>query len=497
MLPAVSLKAHWLPLLAGVLLPLAFAPLNFSLLALFVPLVLYVRWEGVPPRQAFKDGYWFGLGFFGVGVSWIFVSIHDMGDLPLGLAILLTGVFIAFLSLFPATQGLLAARLFPQPGWKRSVLAMPALWVAWEGLRGWVFTGFPWLYLGYSQLGGPLESFAPLLGVLGVSLAVASGSGMLLCAWRATDWWQRGGWLIGAVSLGGIGLALHHYPWTQSNGSPLSVALVQVAIPQTVRWQPQRRQESVRRYLDLSRRHWGTQIIVWPENALPVFYHEAANFLDELAREAKERGTELLIGLPVMDLDRDRYYNGLVSLPGGEIYRKQQLVPFTEFLPFKNWLGRLITFLQIPMSDFSPGSSQQPPLTVANRRVGVTICYEAAFPQTVAAALPDADLLVNISNDGWFGRSLAPHQHLQMAQMRALETGRFLLRGANTGISALIDPYGQVIRRSSQFEDDVVTGEVLPMTGSTPYVILGDRVLWTLLILLLVAAYRSSNCGSG
>jgi apolipoprotein N-acyltransferase len=478
----------WLAaLLSGALLPLAFASLAWFPVGFLAPLVLYLLWEDASPRQAFREGYLFGLGCFGVGVSWIFISIHDMGHLSEGLAGFITALFIAFLALFPALQGYLMGRLFPGNGPVHAVLVFPALWVACEALRGWVFTGFPWLYLGYSQMESPLRGLAPVVGVLGVSFATAATSGLLLALGRAQNWRARLGWGLTLAALWGGAAALDHIQWTAPTGSPLRVSLVQGAIPQQVRWRAEDRVANIRRYLNLTRSHWGAQLIVWPENALTLFYHDATDFLADLTEEAQAHGADLLIGLPVLDADQRHYYNSLVGLPAGAFYFKHHLVPFTEFLPFKALLGPLVSFFQVPMSNFSPGPAHQGPMSLAGHQLGLSICYEAAFPREIAAALPAADLLVNVSNDGWFGNSLAPHQNLQMAEMRALETGRWLLRGTNTGISAIIGPEGRLRARSPQFQDYVLTADVQPMAGATPYVHLGDTPVWALIALALAA----------
>jgi apolipoprotein N-acyltransferase len=484
-------------LLAGALLPLAFAPLELFPVGFLAPVVLYLLWEDSSPRQAFREGYLFGLACFGVGVSWVFVSIHDMGHLTLGLAGFITALFIAFLALFPAFQGYLMAWLFPGSGPVHAVLVFPALWVTWEALRGWVFTGFPWLYLGYSQMDAPLRGLAPVVGVLGLSFATAATGGLLLALGRARDWRVRLGWGLTLALLWGGAAALDRLPWTAPSGAPLRVSLLQGAIPQQVRWLPEERVANIRRYLDLTREHWGAQLIVWPENALTLFYHDAADFLASLAEEAQTHGAELLIGLPVLDPDTQRYYNALVGLPAGTFYFKHHLVPFTEFLPLKALLGSLVSFFQVPMSDFSHGPADQGPMPLAGHRLGLSICYEAAFPREIAAVLPAADLLVNVSNDGWFGNSLAPHQNLQMAQMRALETGRWLLRDTNTGISAIIGPDGRLYARSPSFQDYVLTADVQPMVGATPYVQLGDTPVWALVALGLAAGRATARRNPG
>lgn len=480
-------------LLAGALLPLAFAPTTLFPLGFLAPMVLYLLWESTSPQQAFRDGYLFGLSFFGVGVSWIFISIHDMGHVPVGLAGFVTVLFIAFLALFPALQGYLTARFLLGNHPIHAVLTFPASWVVFEAFRGWVFTGFPWLYLGYSQMDSPLRGFSPIVGVLGISFATLVSGGLLLLLWRTQRWSTRIIWALPLCLLWGGGAALGNIRWTIPSGEAFRVSLLQVAIPQKIRWSPEERMGTIRRYMELTKKHWGSHLIIWPENALTIFYHQANSFLTELTKEAQKHDANLLIGLPVVDPDGYRagnysvYYNALVGLPGEIFYFKHHLVPFAEFLPFKKLLGPWIKFFQVPMSNFSHGPTQQKPLFFAGHRLGLSICYEAAFPREIATVLPEAELLINVSNDGWFGNSLAPYQNLQMTQMRALEMGRWLLRSTNTGISAIIGPNGKIYSQTSLFQDATLTTNVQPMIGMTPYIYLGDAPVWALVVLSLAA----------
>jgi apolipoprotein N-acyltransferase len=255
---------------------------------------------------------------------------------------------------------------------------------------------------------------------------------------------------------------------------------------------------TLERYSRLSRAHWGRDLVVWPETAVPHFLHKVEQrWLTPLAREAKAAGSELLVGVPVYDSVRDRYYNGAVLLTGtDQAYFKRHLVPFGEFLPFQILLGPLLDFMEIPMSDFSAGSGR-PLVTIGNRQAGLSICYEDAFGPEVREALPEAGYLINLSNDAWFGQSLAPHQHLEMARMRALETGRPLLRATNTGISALIDARGRLLATSPLFQETVLNGAVQPMQGSTPYGRWGDGPLVGGLLLGLLLAGWGCRRGQG
>jgi apolipoprotein N-acyltransferase len=464
-----------LALAAGALLPFAYAPYGWWWLAVLAPAVLFAAWDGLTPRRALWRGWLFGLGLFGVGTSWVHISINQFGGVVLPLAVAATALFVMGVALFPALLGWLANRLTPEAGALRWLLALPGGWTLAEWVRGWFFTGFPWLNLGYSQLETPLAGFAPVAGVYGVSLAAAVSAGALVYAARSASL-PKGLYTVAGLALlwGGGGL-IGQVQWVQPAGAPVRVSLVQGNIAQDLKWLQENQQPTLELYRELTRMSRDSDLVVWPETAVPAFLHQVEGFLEELAEEARAYGTDLLVGVPVYELATDRYYNSVMSLGSATgFYHKRHLVPFGEYLPLKRALSGLLGFLEVPMSDFSAGAPVQAPLEVAGLRAGVLICYEAAFGEEVIAALPGADVLVNVSNDAWFGDSLAPHQHLQKARMRALETGRYLLRATNTGISAIIGPDGGLAGVSPQFEVHVLTGSVRPMQGATPYVSVGN-----------------------
>ncbi len=481
-----------LALAAGGALPFAFAPFGWYPLAVIAPALVFIVWERTPPRRAFWRGWLFGLGMFGAGVSWVHESFQFSAVGP-PLSVVLTVGLVGLLALYPALVGAVDASLsrsrMPVPARQRArlLLVLPATWVLVEWFRGWFLTGFTWLQLGYSQVDAPLGALLPVLGVYGVSAAVALSSGLVALAVR-----ERGparlGWIsaLAALWLGaGLVQGVH---WTTAAGDPLRVALVQGNVSQDVKWLPEQREPTLERYLNLTRAHWQADLVVWPETALPGFYGEFGPFLQRLAGEARARDTDLLIGVPVRTPRTGRYYNSVVALGAqSSAYHKRHLVPFGEYLPLRRVLGGVVDLLAIPMSDFSAGPPKQPLLEVAGHKVGISICYEAAFASEIAEALPAARLLVNVSNDAWFGDSIAPHQNLEIARVRARESGRYLLRATNTGISAVIGPQGAVEARALQFRTAVLTSEVTPMRGRTPYVRLGDYPALIGAVLALVA----------
>ena len=488
-------RADLLALLAGALLPLAFAPLSLFPLAVLSPALLFLLWLDVTPKRALWRGLLFGLGQFGVGVSWVYVAIHDFGHSGVPLAVLLSALFVGVLAVFPMLLGYLSARFLRGPDGLRLALLFPAAWTLIEWCRGWVMTGLPWLNLGYSQIDAPLRGFAPIAGVYGVTLATALSAGLLAAlvyAGRRARFIALAGlallWIAGAL--------LTRIDWTEASGPPLRVALVQGNIPQDAKWSPETVQHTLDLYAGLTRRHWDSRLILWPEAAITVFYHEVAdNYLAGLAREARAHDTDIVLGIPVREPGTRRYFNSLLSLsdkPG--FYHKRHLVPFGDYLPFGDFLRGLIRFFDLPMSGFSSGSDQQPLLEAAGQKIASAICYEDIFGEELIGALPEATLLVNATNNAWYGNSFAPHQHLEMSRMRALETGRYMLRVTTNGVSAIIDPHGKILGRSPQFETYVLTGEAVPHSGATPYVVFGNWPVVSLLgLLLLPMAVRAGR----
>ncbi|MDP1708324.1 MAG: apolipoprotein N-acyltransferase [Gammaproteobacteria bacterium] len=477
-------------LVAGVLFPLAFAPFHWFPLSILALALLFGVWRGTTPRRAAWRGWLFGVGQFGVGVSWVYVAIHDFGYASVALAGFMTALFVVLLALFPALLGYAMARLPPLAGIVQALLVFPAGWTLFEWLRGWVLTGFPWLHAGYSQIDAPLAGLAPIVGVYGVSWAAAFSAGVLLMLVQTTG---RARYFSAAVllALWLVALLAGRVVWTQAEGVPLRAALVQGNIPQDIKWQPEQVQRTLERYLELTRQHWDSDLVVWPEAALPVFYDQIAdNYLARLQDEARANHTDMLIGISVREQGSRRYYNSMLSLGSSTgFYHKRHLVPFGDYVPLEAWLRGLIRFFDLPMSGYSPGPAQQPLLEVAGHKVGVSICYEDVFGEEVIQSLPQAALLVNGTNNAWYGDSFAPHQALQMSRMRALESGRYMLRATTNGISAVIDARGKVVAQSEQFQEDVVAATFQPLTGATPYARWGNYPV--VIALLLVLAWTA------
>ncbi len=477
-----------LALVAGLLLPFAFAPYDFPLLAVLAPAVLFYSWEGCTPRRAGFRGWLFGLGLFGGGVFWIRVSFTFSAVDPL-VASLLTAGFVAIMALYPALLGALLGTLSTSLARPLRLLVLwPAAWVLMEWLRGYLFTGFSWLQLGYSQIDTPLAGWAPVLGVFGLGWMIALTAGvLLLCLSRRPPLLP----VVLVILLWGGGAGLQSMRWSHASAPELSVALVQGNIPQQQKWLPQMRAPILERYVGASRANSDARLIIWPETALPGFAHRYADFLAGLGVEMQAQNTEILLGLPVWQREGKRNLNAATVMGGGtDFYYKRHLVPFGEFLPMADLLRPILRRLGAPLPDFSSGPDQPPLLAIAGMQAAILICYEVAFARDVLSALPAAAFLVNISNDAWFGNSIGPHQHLQMARMRALESGRYLLRATNTGISAVVSPSGKVLARSPQFEFHVLRASLIPMAGATPYVRIGNAPI-------LIAALGLSLLATG
>jgi apolipoprotein N-acyltransferase len=460
---------------------LAFAP--FSLALLLPPLLalLFVTWRyAASAGRAAALGYAFGLGLMGFGVFWLRISIAQFGGVPAPMAVVITLGFIALMAVFFALAGWLAWRLRPRSDVVWLVTVVPGVWTLVEWLRGWFLTGFPWLSAGYSQIDSPLAGFGPVLGVFGISLAVALSAGLLAL-------WRRPGAVVALLALWGVGHGLSLVSWSQAAAEPFQVSLLQASVPQSDKWRAQVRQPTIDWYLRATLEAPDSQLVIWPETAVPAFRAEVEQTLLEPLHELlRAEGRDVVLG--IVDGDPDgAYYNAMLSLgvSGRDHYHKRHLVPFGEYLPLDRWTRPVLDFLQIPMSDFTLGGDREPVLSLVGQPVGMNICYEDAYADEVIRALPRATLLINASNDAWFGDSLAPHQHLEIARMRSLETARFLLRATNTGISAVIDERGKITSRSPQFVPAVLTETVRPLQGVTPFVRWGHGGVVALAILLV------------
>ena len=498
-------------LCAGSAMIVTFAPFGAWWLQPGLLAILFVLWSDAAPRRAALLGFVFGMGWFCAGVSWVYISMHDVGGMPMPVAALATLLFAVMLAGYTALAGWLQACLRPGPR-VRTLIVIPAAFTLCEWLRGWVFTGFPWIAPGYAHTDGPLAGFAPLVGVHGLTFLAALLGSLLasLLAHALTPAWSRKP-LVGAARMP-IGMAqlpqlpqlpllpllllaavpaagwgLRTIEWTLPAGKPLAVSLIQGNIPQELKFVEGRFEATLDAYTRLAEQHPAT-LIVFPETALPRMLHTIRpEILQRLDTLASQRGATLITGVPRAQADQGgagRYFNSAISLgrEAGQHYEKSHLVPFGEFIPFGfRWF---VDLMQIPLGDFTSGAQTQVPMHIGDQRIALNICYEDLFGEEIIRQLPQATLLLNLSNVAWFGDSLAPHQHLQASRLRALETGRPMLRATNTGATAVIDARGAVTHALPFFTKAALTAQVQGRSGATPFARTGN---WPVIALCALA----------
>lgn len=485
-----------LALFAGSLVTLSLAPYNIWPASILSCCLYMGLLRSCSVQLAIWRGWLFGVGMFGTGISWVYVSIHDHGNASAALALSLTALFCASLALLHALFAWFYVRFLRQL-MAGMLLGFPALWVLFEWLRSWLLTGFPWLYIGYSTLDTWAEGWVPVIGVFGVSLLCAFSASCLYLAYMRRHVQAYLVYATMIASLWLIGWQLQEAKWVApASATPLSVGIVQPNIPQELKWQREYYEPTLALYQSMTEPLLGHDIVLWPESAIPNYYQRAREFLLPLARQGFEQGTALVTGVPWRAEGETTYHNSIVALGNGSgVYHKQRLVPFGEYVPLESWLRGLISFFNLPMSSFSPGPADQLPLLVHDFRLSPFICYEIVYPELVRQYARQADLMLTISNDSWFGSSIGPLQHLQMARMRALENGRYLIRATNNGVSAIIDERGKVLTRSPQFERMTLIGNAQVMLGETPFSRIGSMPIILLCCVMLGIVFIAGTVG--
>lgn len=484
--PRLRRHGSWLAALAGAATTLAFAPQGLFPIAVLGPASLFLLWDDATPRQAARLGFAWGAGLFVAGTWWIYTAIHDFGGAPVWLAAFLLLVPVAVMGAYYGLLGWFATRFIRRPRLAHGLLLLPGGWTLMEWLRGWLLSGFPWLQIGYAHSDSPLAALAPIGGVNLVTLASAVTAGALLVMLKGARRDRAIAFAVIVVIWGGS-WGLSGRQWTTPVGGKISVALLQGAIPQDEKWQVEHRKETLDRFRALNREALGARLIVWPEAALPMLAHEAEEYLASIRAEARAHDSDLLIGLLRYDFETGEIRNGLfaMSAAGDSWYYKRRLVPFGEFFPVPDFVRRWMRLMSLPYYDMTPGAEHQAPLAAAGQKLGATICYEDAYGSEQLAVLGEATLLVNVTNNAWFGDSAAPHQQLQMARFRAREAGRSLIRSTSNGITAMIAPDGKITAVATQFVPAVLKSSVQPMTGLTPYARTGN---WPVLLGCLLMA---------
>ncbi len=462
-----------LALTCGALLPLSFAPYDYFWLQF--PLIAFIFFACLEQtaKVAFRRAYLFGMGWFVHGIYWLYYSLHFHGGMPAPVAVITIILLSAYMALFPALAFYLSNRFIKASKFNMLVVVYPISWMLFDWFRGYFLTGFPWVQIGMAQIDTYLIGYAPLIGGLGVGLLVTVICGLLVinifkpylkATLSAIVFIYVSGYLLGLIS------------WTDEVGEPIKVSMIQGNIAQAEKWKKQNYRPTLKMYRELTQQHWDSDLIIWPETAIPGFKSQVPYYLEQLSKEAQATDTDVLLGLFTRNAQTRRYYNSMITLDD-QVYLKRHLVPLGEYFPLRPLLGFFAQWVNIPMSDIDSGEDVQPLINAAGQKIGLSICFEDAFDRSVLLDLPEATLLINVSNDAWFENSSQPWQHHQIARMRALEAGRVLLRVTNTGVSSIIDRNGDVLHQSPQFERNVITANVQAYEGATPYVLWANYLL--------------------
>lgn len=475
---------------AGILYTLAFAPFDFPVFAFFALAIFRVSIFQLTVKKATLRGFLFGLGIFGSGVSWVFVSMVVNVQASFVIPSLMTLFYCSFWAIFPAISAYLFVKL--QNNNNLDWLVFSSVWIFVEYIRGeWVLNGFPWLQVAYSQLDTPLSAYAPVFGVYGagfISVIIAS-----LLAGIFLKQQYRNQWIVLIMVFFVLGITLEKVNWTTVSGDAIKVTLIQGNIAQKDKWAIENRNTTLKQYYDDSAEHWDSDIIIWPETAIPAYYVEVKNdYLMPLELEAIAHNTDIIASLPYKD-EKGSLYNSVLVL--GEhhgMYKKIHLLPFGEYLPWQPISGYVLGLMDIRLGKFSAGAIDQPLLKAAGHHFVTSICYEDAFGEQSIRYIEQARFLVNVTNDGWFDGSIEPYQHMQIARMRALESGRYLLRATNTGVTAIVSEKGKIISQAPLSERYAISSAIKPMSGLTPYARMGDKpvMIFVCLVLVWSAAVR-------
>jgi len=489
---------------SGFALPFSMAPYNYWMLAIVCPAVLTCMMRGTQSRRyVFELSLIFGIGMFASGASWVYVSIHDFGFTGVPLAIVLTSLFVLLLASAFTLPFVLFIRIFSGPP-VIYALSFACLWVFGEWLRSWLFTGFPWLYLGYAHLDSQLASWAPLIGVFGVSFAsVLSGTIIfsLILGFLSKHFIGSNSFSLGksitscTLILSTLWIPpyfLKNIEWTHAKGEIQSVALMQPNIELYKKWNPIYFSDIFEGLYRLSDSHWDKDIQIWPEAAIPSVYNSVRSFTDDIDRKAQSSQTNVFSGVLYDKVDSNEVYNSIIGIgTANGTYFKQKLVPFGEYVPFEEQLRGLINFFDLPNSVILRGPFRKKALSAQtklgeNYIVAPYICYEVVYPDFVASLAGDSELMLTISNDAWFGKSSGPLQHFEMVRMRALENQKYMLRSTNTGVSGIIDEKGKVLVVSEQFKETAIEGFVELRQGETPFSKFGSKPILALISFILI-----------
>jgi len=488
-----------LALVAGASLTLGFAPFEWWPVAMLAPALLMWLWDGVTPRRAAALGFWFNFGTFAEGTYWLFISLRTLGHAPIPLALLLMLGLAAIMGAYHALLGWASAKFLPQRGALRWMVGIPGAWLLVEWWRGWFLSGFGWLSLGYAHTDNWLGALAPLIGQFGLGLVTLVMAGALVSLVLGD---KRERIVAGAaiVVIWAVAFSLRGIEWTQLFGRPIEVAVVQGAVKQDDKWIASNLDNIVALYQTRTREAYGADIIFWPESAVPDLANNHIQFYREVYQEASAHGSALVVGTLREEDDprtgEEKFFNSLLAMDrataGVEWHDKHHLVPFAEFFPVPSFVRTWLRLTNLPYSDFNRGAAQQEPLSASGQKIAAGVCYEDAYGSTLLPVMDRATMLANVTNDSWFGRSTARYQHLQISRLRAMETGRPMVRAANDGVSAVIGSQGELIATAPEYEANVMRARVQPRTGLTPYARTGN---WPAVCLALVFGLAGAYFG--
>lgn len=478
--------ASTLAICSGIVLPLSFAPTEWWLVACGSIFILYSLLQNASPRQALWLGWLFGFGYFAIGVHWIYFSLHLFGAAIAPLAALLTLVFVLVMTLFPAACAYLWSRLRTPESRLGNALLFAALWVLAELLRGKIMNGFPWILVGYSQTSGPLGSLAPVIGVYGLSFLVVLVSCAAVVFSKGPSRVTTGAFAVIAAPVI-MALLMNIVQFSAPVKMPITVRMVQANITQEMKFSQDRLNQSLLDYTQMTQREGiaDVDLVVWPETAIPTYFDRVEKLMSPFVQFMDEQGTDVISG--GFQRDGNDVFNAIKQLGGEQaVYQKRHLVPFGEYMPLRFLLKFAEKFIIIPMADLTPGTGAHLPVALQGVSVGLSICFEDVFGEHMRAVLPDAEMLVNVSNDAWFGNTTAPHQHEQKARMRAREFARPMIRVTNTGVSAAIDYQGNVVGRIAHNTKGILDVQVQPRSGYTPYARTGNWPVFIFSMLVCV-----------
>lgn len=480
----------------GSLMVFAYAPYCISYLTIVVMVLLLLLLEN-QTKHLFFYSYIFALGFFGLQLTWVYYSLYYIIKTGWLIAVGANLLFVGYLALFPALAILLSKKLNTKAQFFNYCLLFPSLWTLNEWFRGWLFTGFPWGDLSYTQVNNSIfKGVFPVVGSYGVSWLTIFISGLLVYLLNNLHNIRiRNIVLINLTIFLLITNFLEQVKYTKQYGKPVEVALIQGNINQAQKWDNQLFKITLNDYENMIQSA-NAAIIILPETAIAQFAEDLpAGYLERLIKIANTKKASLLIGMPKLIDQNQNYVSAVVAINSiqSSYYAKYHLVPYGEYIPFKNILASLYNKINLPMVNFSSGNLNQKPLIIANQKLAFNICYENGFNAELIPNSKKSTVLINISDLVWFGPTIAQYQHLQISQARALENQRYFVQDTNTGISAIIAPDGHIQSQLRPFNREILTDYVVGYYGFTPFENYGNYpvIIFCILIILFGLLYLS------